>query len=178
MTTTTYAALRALQPPSTGSESMSFRSLVRRLGDEDPLTIPDYQRGHVWTEEQQARFIGFLAEGGEAPPIFVQRWPLEANLPDELIDGLQRVTAVVRFMRNEVPMELADGTRMFLRDFSESDQHFLTGYGGPRMEIRYVQLPTRAEVLHFYLRLNRGGTPHSDDEIKRVRAMLAQERAR
>jgi len=34
---------------------------------------------------------------------------------------------------------------------------------------------TRADRLRLYLRLNRGGTIHTDDEIERVRAMLAAE---
>ena len=36
-------------------------------------------------------------------------------------------------------------------------------------------LPSRGAVLRWYIELNSGGTPHSDAEIGRVRALLEQE---
>ena len=36
-------------------------------------------------------------------------------------------------------------------------------------------LKTRAEVLKWYLEMNTGGTPHTSDEISKVRDMLAAE---
>ena len=41
-----------------------------------------------------------------------------------------------------------------------------------RFKWRVVALKTREDVLRFYLSLNAGGTPHSAEEIERVRAML------
>ena len=173
----TYDSLRETWPRESGREHFSMTSLVRRTEDAEMLDVhPDYQRGRSWTDEQCSRFIGFLAEGGEAPPLWVQRWPgVSAVRPDELVDGLQRVTAIARFLRGEIPMELTDGTRVLLADFSEADQRLVTRASGPHMEMRYIQCSTRADVLRFYLRLNRGGTPHSDIEIDRVRGLLAAE---
>lgn len=150
-------------------------ALARRLTSEDPLVIPDYQRAAVWSDDQCARFIGFMAEGGSPPPVFVQRWLASSGKPDEILDGLQRITAVVRFLNNEVPMELTDGTRVFLRDMDAESQRLLTRNAGPNISIRYVLCETRAAVLDLYLRLNRGGTPHTDAEIERVRALRAAE---
>lgn len=120
-TPVTFDFLRSQCPLSAGCENLSMRGAVQRLSTDDALflTIPDYQRSVVWTDHQCALFIGFIAEGGKAPPIFVQRWDARLNLPDEIIDGLQRLTAIRRFMANEVPMELADGRQAYLRDFSE-----------------------------------------------------------
>ena len=150
-----------------------MRSLVGRMSGEDPLIIPDYQRGRVWSDDQCAKFIGFLAEGGEAPPIYVQRWAASSGRPDEILDGLQRITAIRRFLDGEVPMELEDGTRAYLRDLDVESQRLLIGYAGPSLVLQYVLYETRGAVLDMYLRLNRGGTPHSDEEIARVRALRA-----
>lgn len=175
--TVTYESLRAKWPRTGGRENLGMRSLVKRLTGEDPLTVPDYQRGRVWTDDQCARFIGFLVEGGEAPPVYVQRWPLRTSKADEILDGLQRITAVQRFLANNVPMELTDGTRLFLCDLPENDQRLLTGNAGPTIVLQYVLYETRADVLDMYLRLNRGGTPHAESEIDRVRAFRAAEPA-
>jgi len=142
----------------------------------DPLVVPHYQRGRVWTDQQSSLFVGFLAEGGAMPPIFVQRWPVlptQADFrPDELVDGLQRMTAICRLLEGSIPMELADGRRAYLRDLPERDQKLLIGPAGPNIIIQFIELATPEDVLRFYIRLNRSGTPHTDAEIERVRAML------
>lgn len=175
MTTVTYQSLRDMHPRSGGEESLSIRGVMRRFYEskDDVVNMhPDYQRASVWTDDQCSNFIGFIAEGGQSPLVWIQRWP---NYDDELVDGLQRVTALRRFYLGEVPMELTDGTRVYLRDFSEADQKMLVGNGGPVLTIKYVKYENRADVLRFYLRLNRGGTVHSDAEIDRVKALLAGE---
>lgn len=147
-------------------------SLARRMTDVDPIIIPDYQRKHVWTNVQSSRFIGFLAEGGTVPPLFVQRWK-DSLIPDELLDGLQRVTAIQAFVAGKIPMELSDGTQVFLSDLSPQDRKLLTGHAGPMLSIQYIQCETRVAVLQMYLRLNRGGTAHTDAEIAHVENLLA-----
>lgn len=59
---------------------------------------PDYQRGHVWTEDQQR------AMGGEVGRVLTWNsldWP-QALTPIELVDGKQRLTAVRRFIAGEI----------------------------------------------------------------------------
>lgn len=173
---TTYNSLRDMRPHCGGEESLSIRGIMRWFYDPNETSVnmhPNYQRGSVWTDDQCAKFMGFLAEGGTPPPIWIQRWP-DYGDTDELLDGLQRVTAVRRFYLHEVPMELTDGTRMYLKDFSEADQKMLTGNGGPILTLKYVKYENRADVLRFYIRLNRGGTVHSDAEIDRVKALLTE----
>ncbi len=176
--TVTYQELRAMWPRTGGRENFGMASLARRVADPvDAICLtPDYQRGRAWTDDQCAKFIGFMAEGGEPPVIFVQRWLASRGQPDEVLDGLQRITACLRFLNGEVPMELTDGTRVFLRDMDPNDQRLLvSSVSGPNLTIQYVLYETRADVLKMYLRLNRGGTVHSDAEIERVSALLQAE---
>ena len=177
MTDLTYATLRARRLQPVGTETFFLRSLEKRVASGDLLTTPAYQRGRVWTDKQASLFVGFLAEGGESPPVFIQRWRIrrEATPPDELVDGLQRVTALLRFAAGEIPMETPQGERAYLHDFSEDDQRVWLGPAGLKLTAQYVECRAPAEVLALYIRLNRGGTPHTDAEIERVRAMLASE---
>lgn len=175
----TYSTLRALRPACIGTETLCMRAIGPKFSATDAgsrLVVPDYQRGHVWTDAQAGRFMGFLLEWGTPPVIFVQRWA-DTSRSDEVVDGQQRLTAIRRWCANEIPAIFADPSQppMFLRDFSEADRQILTGYGGPTLTIQYVGYTTRAEVMAFYLRLNTGGTPHSADEIERVRGMIAAE---
>jgi hypothetical protein len=81
-----------------------------------------------------------------------------------LVDGLQRLTACLKFLRNEIPI------------FGHFRQEF-TGHMPSLITIKcnVNKLKTRREVLQWYLELNTGGVVHSDEEIERVRKLLEQE---
>lgn len=134
---------------------------------------PDYQRAHVWTEEQQRQYVEFQLMGGELSRTIIfntPHWHSYEMSPEktyiELLDGKQRLEAVRAFLRGDVQ---AFGLR-----FDEFDGKF------PTMEYRFrfqvCCLETREDVLQLYLKINAGGTPHSKKELDRVRKLLEAER--
>lgn len=130
---------------------------------------PDFQRGHVWTEAQQTAYVEFSLRGGRGAREILFNcpgWPLTTS-GMVLVDGLQRVTAVLRFLDNEIP---AFGT--YYKDYED-------GLPAVRMEASFSitvnNLSTRAEVLKWYLDLNSGGVVHSQEELDRVRELLKKE---
>lgn len=135
---------------------------------------PDYQRDHVWTAEQQGRFIGFLLEGGKRPEIICNRiFNLKPKIVDEVIDGKQRLTALYCFLKNVIPAIYTDGEELWFANMTKEAKAWIRGLTSPlSMQIGYVSL-SRTEVLRLYLKLNRGGSVHTDAEINRVRALLA-----
>ena len=71
---------------------------------------PDFQRGHVWTPQQQSRFMEYTLRGGRSGQVIYFNQPgwhlsVAAGAYNDLIcvDGLQRLTAIQRFMANEIP---------------------------------------------------------------------------
>jgi hypothetical protein len=157
--------------PQAGYEiTVAWRTLEREIDPTRKPTLnlePDYQRGHVWNEAQQSAYVEYGLMRGESSMVVTCNcpdWPL--GEPYELVDGLQRVTAVRRFFRNEIR---AFGH--YHREFT--DPHRLPPYIAFRW--RVLSLPTRADVLRVYLLLNAGGVVHSPDEIARVRALLEAE---
>lgn len=142
-----------------------IKYLKARVGDTFDIN-PDYQREHVWTKEQRELFLGFFLENGRMPLIFLQD-DNDWVTPFEVIDGKQRLTSCVMFIDGEVCARLSDGRSVWWRDFNERDRRMV-----PSIKCGIVRLESRAEVLRFYLKLNRGGTVHSDEEIARVQALL------
>ena len=70
---------------------------------------PDFQRGHVWTEEQQIAWLEFFLKGGKSGNIIYFNCPSwHWSVPDGAynefvcVDGLQRLTAICRFINNEI----------------------------------------------------------------------------
>lgn len=133
---------------------------------------PDFQRGHVWTEKQQIEYVEFSLRGGKSGRNILcnsPSWHVSAKTSYDdfvLVDGKQRLNAVLRFLRSEIP---AFGT--LRKDFTG---RLRMTSGSFKWNVNDLQ--TRAEVLRWYLEINTGGTPHTEAEIDRVRRLLDAER--
>ncbi len=128
---------------------------------------PDFQRGHVWTPEQQSRYIEFILSNGQSGRTVYFNcpgWMGDFSGPMVLVDGLQRITAVRRFLAGEIPAFGA--THPEYRDGLPLHAEFLFCINN---------LKTRAEVLRWYVDLNAGGVVHAPEEIDRVRRMIDAE---
>lgn len=77
------------------------------------------------------------------------------------VDGLQRITALLRFLHQEIP---AFGHK--LKDYE--DQHFLRRI---TISIKINDLSNKKEVISWYLDLNSGGTPHTKEELDRAKLL-------
>lgn len=135
----------------------------------------DFQRGHVWTDAQRSRYVEFILRGGQSSKILYWNAPTwmkvrkskDQDIPGALVlvDGTQRLESVRRFMRNELPVF---GYR--LAEWEDSER-MVRGMSGPSFRMAVNDLTTRKAVLAWYLDLNSGGTPHSLEELQRVRAL-------
>jgi hypothetical protein len=138
---------------------------------------PDYQRGHVWEPEQQAHFIenvlrGVVASSGLVIQLNCPNFDSLAkrsrlrDLPDgvQCIDGLQRLTAVQKFMAGEVRAFGMTSAEFRGSEFDPTRMTF-------RLRFAIYSFERKVELLDHYLALNAGGTPHPQSEISRVIAM-------
>ena len=134
---------------------------------------PDFQRGHVWTEAQQIAYVEFFFRGGTTSRVIYFNNPSWSNRNETpyndfvLVDGLQRLTALLRFLRNEI--KIFDTYLKDFDDLSRSRSHM-------NLKINVNQLQTKKEVLSWYLEMNTGGVVHTDEEINRVKKLLENEK--
>lgn len=130
---------------------------------------PDFQRGHVWTEEQKTAFVEFWLMGGKSGNIVyfnAPNWPVTYDDGSYVcVDGLQRITALSDFYHNKI------------KAFGHYYKEFEGRLNSVRytMEIRVNNIKKREDVLRWYLEMNSGGTPHSKEELDRVKELLRQE---
>lgn len=123
---------------------------------------PDFQRGHVWTEEQRVAFVeAFLGNRAEArirfnAPNYSGRGS-KGDLPEnsmQCVDGLQRLTTLSDFVADKIRVfgglraSDLDGTSFSVKRY--------------RLKVFIHEFANRAELLSFYLDINAGGTVHSE----------------
>lgn len=128
---------------------------------------PDFQRGHVWTREQEIAYIEFLLRGGRTGRDLYFNKPSWNNpVPDGAyddfvcVDGLQRITAILGFLDNEFPV-----FGSYYREFEDRMSIMNT------VRVHVNDLKTKKDVLTWYIEMNAGGTPHSKEEIDHVTAL-------
>lgn len=97
------------------------------------ILCPDFQRGHVWTEKQQEDYITFLLRGGKTGRDLYFNCPswnhpvgIGAYNDYVCVDGLQRLTAITRFVNNEL--------RVFGRLYGEFKILFVPAQNGENDE--------------------------------------------
>ena len=129
---------------------------------------PDFQRNHVWTEEQQRKYVEFLLRGGRSGRdiLFNCVGFNHKTAPGKVVcvDGLQRLTACRKFVNNEL-----QAFGLYCNEFEDKIDLLLT------FVFCINDLPTKKQVLNWYLEINDGGTIHTKEELDKVRNMLAKE---
>ena len=148
-----------------------FADTIENFVKEEGLILnPEFQRGHVWTEEQQSAYIEYvLREGTSGKDIYFNKpsWHCKAQTNyDEFVcvDGLQRITAICKFLNDELK---AFG--LYMNEFEGSPREITT-----RIAIHVNDLQNEKDVLQSYIEMNEGGTPHTKEEIQRVKDMISR----
>ncbi len=126
---------------------------------------PDFQRGHVWTEKQQISYIEYCLRGGAySRDLMFNCFRFTTGEAHDmvLVDGLQRLTAIKKFINNELK-----AFDYYLDDFEDKDIVLLR----EDVVIHVNSLPGKKAVYKWYLELNSGGTPHTPVELSFVQEL-------
>jgi hypothetical protein len=125
---------------------------------------PDYQRDHVWTIEQKQKFIGSFLEFDMVPAF----WFNFVGQESEIIDGKQRIQAILDWVSGKIIADCPCGAAIHYNDLDTLDLRMLNTI---MISCNFVRL-NRKEVMEFYIRLNSGGTVHTQEEIQKVKDLI------
>ena len=149
---------------------VSYIDFINEQVDNYDLQLnPEFQRGHVWTQEQQENYIEFILRGGKSGRDFYFNWNQKIN-EYVCVDGLQRTTAFMKFINGEI--------NAFNQKYNEFGFTKREVCWNPlpefRVDVYMNHLENKKEILEWYIDMNAGGTPHTDDEIERVKKMIQE----
>jgi hypothetical protein len=163
--------MQALHPRSFYGIDVSIGSVLDTLEQFQVNLDPDYQRDHVWTPEQQEKYIGALIECPEGKnPIILNDVNMDGSMrPSDVIDGKQRITAMVAWLQGDIRAVCPCGETFLYDDLDAIDRRCV----GMTTTLRWNWMRLDREgVLRYYLALNTGGSVHTEEEINKVKKML------
>lgn len=134
---------------------------------------PDFQRGNVWRLPQRRAYVEYLLRGGRMNTTFIFNQFGELHNqehPYVCVDGLQRLTSLHMFMHDELTVF----NELTCSDMVLASKNKKFPWSKYHVSIEVMSIPTRKELLAFYLEHNSGGTQHSPEELARVRRLLAK----
>jgi uncharacterized protein with ParB-like and HNH nuclease domain len=157
--------------------------LYKMWGDgHKDITIPDFQRGFVWSIKQSSKLIESFLIGLPVPPVFFYIDKENRNL---VIDGQQRILSIMFYFEGYFGHENEKGKRQVFKltglnakspfhdkkfsDLTDTEKRKLNGSVLRAINIR--QLSPKEEntsIYHIFERLNTGGTPLTSQEIRNV----------
>jgi len=173
--------IRALTIPElipTGNYKVDSRfaylqTTIKEYTDHYGLDLdPDFQRAHVWSMEQRIKFVEFILQGGKTNPIYFNHtaWMTGAEGDFVIVDGKQRLTSLLMFLDNAFAVLKnldPDGIGFYAREFD-----FIPN----NIALVVNNLPTRKQVLEWYLQINKGNVAHTESELQKVEDLLKSEK--
>ena len=135
----------------------SLSTLYKRRAKID--TNPDYQRPAVWTKAQKQLLIDSILRDYDIPKIYLYH---KGNNEFDVIDGQQRIRAILAFYNNEFALpkdaEKVNGIEVANKTYSELDDDITDIIDGYSLDLVILDTPNQDEIREMFLRLQNGTT--------------------
>lgn len=155
------------------TKNFTIREIYSQIQDEEPdqekeLDLaPDFQRSYVWKTKQQIRLIESILLGIPLPAFYFNQ---DKNGAQQVIDGVQRLTTIKRFMSDQ--LELKEKYLEYLSPLKDSKFSTLDTATKRRfyntMIVAHVIEPQTPDDVKYdiFNRVNTGGSPLNPQEIR------------
>lgn len=128
---------------------------------------PDYQRDLVWSQEDKFNLIASVFAGvdiGKFLFVHLEWGDREDHKSYEVIDGKQRITALVEFYENRFSYK-----GKYYKDLHPHDKHWFTDYSISYAEVKGI---TQRQKYEYFLKVNTSGHVVSQEHLNKVKRLL------
>lgn len=143
---------------------------INDLIDEGDIELsPDFQRNFIWDNTRQSRLIESIFLGLPLPSIYLSQYK-DGRLT--IVDGLQRIMTIRRFLRNELCLNNLE----YIQECNGKTFNQLQAVFSPLRLRRFGQTQIMCFVIDYrsptklkfdlFRRLNTGGKPLNNQEIR------------
>lgn len=149
-------------------EKAQFSTIhLKRLVEErgELIIDPNFQRNKVWTNKQAAELVESILMGIPIPTIYLFEMK---NGKKQVVDGRQRITAILDFLKDELILKDLKILKQYNGNkFSELDPKMRGVFEDYQLSFYIIQPPTPERVKYdIFDRVNRGGTQLNSQEMR------------
>ena len=151
------------------NKPFSLRQIIDLIENEDIEMTPDFQRNFIWDKTRQSKLIESVLLGLPLPSIYLSQYE-DGRLT--IVDGLQRLTTIKRFMDNALILTNLE----YLKECNGKGFNQLEGILSPLRLRKFGQTQIMCFVIDYrspsqlkfdlFRRLNTGGKPLNNQEIR------------
>ena len=163
---------------------VSVQEIYRRYRENQIIVNRKYQRKLVWSESEKACLIDSILKGYPIPLIlFAEYTGSDGKTCYEVLDGMQRINAIVGFIENEYPVaeQYFDIKQLARAQQAENDGLF-EGYHGDsihlpsacanlldyQLAVTSYKVESEENVFEIFRRINSGGHQLSSQEQRQA----------
>ena len=148
----------------TRSMNLSLQELKNSVDANDIITDPDYQRKYVYDDKRASCLIESVLIGIPIPVIYLAE---EEDSVYSVIDGQQRITSFVRYLKNEFPLtKLKKLKSLNGLYFKQLDKDLQRRLNYQTLSIVCIEKDSEHLKYEIFSRLNLGAVKLKDQEVR------------
>lgn len=142
---------------------------IRDWSNDSRLELrPDFQRNEVWTSAAQIMLIDTILKGIPIPKIYIKTKLENEKTYRVVIDGQQRLTAILKFVRNEITLKEPYKGEYIGCTFSQLPSEVHNDFLRYKIDINEIYNPTDAQIRDLYSRVNKYTVQLNKQELRRA----------
>lgn len=140
-------------------------SNIREMFDEgDIIPQPDYQRDYVMDQKQASKLVESILIGIPIPTVYLCE---ELDNTYSIIDGQQRMTSFVKYLKNEFALKgLEELTDLNGKKFSELDKNYQRNIKSSTLSSIILLKESQELKYEIFARLNQGAVKLKPQELR------------
>lgn len=142
---------------------------VREWADNKRLELrPDFQRNEVWTQAAQIMLIDTILKGIPIPKIYIKSIVKDEKTYRIVVDGQQRLTAILKFVRDEFSLKKPYNGEYFNMKYSQLPKEERDKFIRYKIDINEIFNPTDEEIRDLYSRVNKYTVQLNKQELRKA----------
>ena len=129
---------------------------------------PDFQRREVWSDAARIMLIDTIFGGVPMPKVFLASEIRSGKTHRMVIDGQQRLSAILAFMRNEFRLGRPYTGALEGKSFADLSPTDTTKFLSYKIDFNEAVNPTDKEIREGYARVNKYTVPLNKQELRRA----------
>ncbi|MCW8038141.1 DUF262 domain-containing protein [Acinetobacter entericus] len=150
------------------TKSFSINDILRWKDNGELIISPKYQRNKVWNLNAKSYLIDSIIRGYPIPQIFIRQQIDIATRQTirEVIDGQQRITAIIEFVENIFSIQKSHSKEYGGKSYSDLSNDIKEEILNYNISFEIIKLKNDARIYEMFARLNTNNMALNKQELR------------